>query len=222
MTASTLALPPLAPGAWGLSTGALRGGDAGWSQLVERALGESDGAIELAALAGEEWAGLVAFLRDCEPLQAGFVSVHAPTKRWRFSEAELVDDLVALPDWIGAVVVHPDAMHEPVAYGPVGERLAVENMDPRKPTGRTADELAPVLEALPRARVCFDIAHAATMDPTLEEASRILDRYGDRLSHLHVSELDADCRHMPLMPPAATRWAPLLSDLRGLPWILEA
>ena len=61
----------------------------------------------------------------------------------------------------------PSLMDDVQAYRPLGRRLAVENMDARKGGGQTVPELAHVFDQLPEARLCFDIAHAAAVDPTL-------------------------------------------------------
>jgi sugar phosphate isomerase/epimerase len=118
--------------------------------------------------------------------------------------------------------VHPDVIVDPAPYRRLGAILVVENMDPRKPTGRTADELAPLLAALPEAGLCFDVAHAAAVDPTLREAHRLLDRFCGRLRHLHVSSLDEECHHEPLRDADESAWSSVLRRCRDVPWILEA
>ena len=164
----------------------------------------------------------MSFLHRTEPLPFGFVSVHAPTKRWPWDEQHLTATFDLLPSWIDAVVVHPDVIQDPALYERFGPRIAVENMDPRKRSGRTAQELAPIFEQLPNARLCFDVAHSAAIDPTLEDAGQILDLFGDRISHVHVSQIDSACRHQPLEPENADRFAPVLERLAHLPWVLEA
>lgn len=206
----------------GASTGymaALRGD---WEALVDEALETSSFAIELAALSERELPGLQAFLDGGPSLPFRFVSVHAPTKHLRMSEEELVDRLAALPPWVDAIVVHPDVMEDPARYRRLGASLVLENMDPRKGAGRTADELAPLFAALPEAGFCFDVAHAAAVDATLEEAQRLLDRFCGRLRHVHVSSLDEDHHHEPLTAADEAAWAPVLRRCRDVPWILEA
>jgi sugar phosphate isomerase/epimerase len=108
------------------------------------------------------------------------------------------------------------------AYRRLGALCAVENMDPRKLAGRTADELEQLFVALPEAGFCFDIAHAAAVDASMDEAHALLDRVGARLRHLHVSSLDEDCHHEPLSVADETAWTPALRRCRDVPWILEA
>jgi hypothetical protein len=206
----------------GASTGymAERRGD--WEALVDEAVETSSFAVELAALSEDELPGLQAFLDDAPALPFRYLSVHAPVKHRRMSEEELVARLVDLPPWVDAIVVHPDVMDEPARYARLGSALVIENMDTRKGAGRTVDELEPLFAALPEAGFCFDVAHAAAVDPTMREAHRLLDRFCGRLRHLHVSSLDGDCHHEPLSDADETAWSPVLRRCRDVPWILEA
>jgi hypothetical protein len=194
-----------------------------WDLLVRRALDVSTLAVELAALSEPEFLSLCAWLEEhVHELPFRFLSVHAPTKARELPEDELVALLCALPPAVDAVVVHPDAMHDPRAYAPLGRTLVVENMDGRKPTGRTAGELRPYFDALPDAGFCLDVPHVGSVDTSLATAHELLDAYGERLSHVHVSSVDADCHHVPLTAADEEAFAPVLSRCRDVPWILEA
>ena len=150
------------------------------------------------------------------------MSVHAPVKHLRMPEAELVERLAHLAPRVDAIVVHPDAIGDPGLYRPLGRKLAIENMDVRKPAGQTADDLAAFFEELPDAGLCFDIAHAKSVDPSMGEGERILDAFGDRLRHVHLSSLDASCHHVSLTEDDESLFAALLNRCRDVPWILEA
>jgi len=206
----------------GASTGYMAEDRGDWQALVEQALGTSSFAVELAALSEHELPGLLDYLATAPSLPFHYLSVHAPVKHLAMDEATLVDQLAALPPWVDAVVVHPDVIEDAALYRRLGSALVVENMDPRKPSGRTAAELAPLMAQHPEAGFCFDIAHAAAVDPTLEEAHRLLDRFCGRLRHLHVSSLDEDCHHIPLSDADEQAWTSLLRRCRDVPWILEA
>jgi hypothetical protein len=207
----------------GASTGYMEEQRGDWPALVEGALETSTFAVELAALSETELPGLLAFLDGAPPLPFHYVSVHAPTKHLRMSDAELVDALLkGLPAWIDSVVIHPDVIEDIGAYRRLGALCVVENMDPRKLAGRTADELEQVFVALPDAGFCFDVAHVASVDPTLAEGERLLDRFGARLRHVHVSSLDEACHHVPLTAADEERFTRLLRRCRDVPWILEA
>ena len=118
--------------------------------------------------------------------------------------------------------MHPDTIDDAPRYAALGSALVLENMDARKRGGRTAVELAPYFAALPQAGFCFDVAHVASVDPTLAEGERLLDRFGARLRHVHVSSLDEDCHHVALTAGDEERFGALLRRCRDVPWILEA
>jgi hypothetical protein len=206
----------------GASTGYMAEHRGRWDALVDEAMATSTFAVELAALSESELPGLKAFL-DAEPaLPFRYLSVHAPVKHRAMDEEELVARLASLPPWVDAIVVHPDTIEDPARYARLGSALVIENMDTRKPTGRTAGELEPLFDALPEAGFCFDVAHAAAVDLTMDEAHRLLDRFCGRLRHLHVSSLDGDSHHEPLSDADELAWTPVLRRCRDVPWILEA
>jgi hypothetical protein len=205
----------------GASTGfltALRGDWQGLLQTVERT---STFATELAALSEPELEGLRNFLVQSGPLPFRYLSVHAPVKHLSVGEEEMISWLQALPLEVNAIVAHPDTIEDPGLYRLLGKRLVIENMDARKATGRTAEELKPVFAELPQAGFCFDIAHAWSIDPTMELASELLDHFGDRLRHVHLSSLE-NGKHVPVLPEHDLLFQPLLDRCRDVPWILEA
>jgi Xylose isomerase-like TIM barrel len=193
-----------------------------WPQLVSEALKVSSFAVELSALSEQELPSLIDFLADGTRLPFRYISVHAPSKGMSMSEPDLTCLLAALPAWIDAVVVHPDVIEDPENYLRLGRRLAIENMDRRKEDGCDAAQLRPYFEALPEAGLCFDIAHAASIDSTMEAGVEILDSFTSRLRHVHLSSLDDDSHHVPLTRADADRFSPLLDRCRDVPWILEA
>ena len=206
----------------GASTGYMAEHRGDWGTLVDEAIAVSSFAVELAALSEAELPGLQAFLDAGPSLPFRYLSVHAPVKHRAMPEDELVDRLASLPAWVDAIVVHPDTIEDPSRYARLGSALVIENMDTRKPTGRTAAELEPLLAALPEAGFCFDVAHAAAVDPSMDEAHRLLDRFCGRLRHLHVSSLDDGSHHEPLSDADELAWTPVLRRCRDVPWILEA
>jgi len=157
-------------------------------------------AVELSALRTYELSPLVRALGRLPLAGYEHVSVHAPSAFTAAEEPAIAAALlpVARRGWL--VVLHPDTIHDPRLWAPFGDRLCIENMDVRKPVGRTVVELRPVFARLPRASFCFDVAHARQCDPTLAEARRLLDAFGDRLAQVHVSQLDPQSRHVRLTP----------------------
>ncbi len=206
----------------GASTGIWPGARGDWPALGELACETSSFAVELAALDEAELAGLVGYLESGPDLPHRYISVHGPVKGRVLGEAALAGWLAALPDWVDAIVLHPDTLREPAAYARLGDRLVIENMDARKAAGRTVAELAPVFAALPEAGFCLDVAHVASVDPTLALGDALLDAFGARLRHLHVSSLDAEGCHVALTEEDEDRFSPLLGRCIDVPWILEA
>jgi hypothetical protein len=185
----------------GFSTGALAHGDfrraLGLVAPLRAELGLD--AVELSALRFEELAPLIASLDEIAPALAPYshVSLHAPSHYPAAAEPELARRLADEVPAPWTLVLHPDAVHDPDLWLPLGHRLAIENMDGRKP-GRTVGELAPLFDRLPEARFCLDLAHALQVDPTGGEAGRLLGAFGERLAEIHLSRIDDTGRHLGL------------------------
>lgn len=207
----------------GASTGYMDFSRGDWAGMVERAVEVSTFAAELSALGEDELPGLVAFLEGSPRLPFHYLSVHGPTKRRRLPEAELVALLGRLPAIVDAVVVHPDQLRVPGAWAPLGRRLVIENMDPRKTEGQLPGHLAPLFAELPKAGFCLDVAHAGAVDESMDLAHDLLDAFGARLRQLHVSSLRAGRgQHVPLYRKDEARYARVLARCPDVPWILEA
>ncbi|MDA8067527.1 MAG: TIM barrel protein [Actinomycetota bacterium] len=204
----------------GVSTGIFKQERGAWPQLVAQASGISTYVVELSALSGDELPGLLAYLRGQPRLPFRYVSVHAPAKD--FDEQTVVGQLAELPFEVRAIVVHPDAMLDPGSYRTLGTRLVIENMDDRKHAGRTVDELQPVFDDLPDAGFCFDVAHAWSVDPSMQLAHELLDQFRTRLRHVHLSSLGSDGHHIPLRAEDEQLFGEVLQRCRDVPWVLEA
>lgn len=179
----------------GFSTGALARGDVRTGLRLQEGLGVT--AIELSALRENELRPLLALLPALDLTSMRWVSVHAPSRLRSMGEEEAVQLLATLPvSW--PIIVHPNVIKDPSVWSALGERLCLENMDERKPVGRTAAELEMSFRALPHAGFCLDFGHARQIDPTLGVAMGLLRSFGDRLRQIHISELDFDSRHIPL------------------------
>lgn len=180
----------------GYSTGALARSDvhAAFALLAYR----GTGAVELSALRAHELGPLLRAVPDLDLAPYAHVSVHAPSAFTAAEEPGIARALlpVARRGWL--VIVHPDTLHDVRHWRAFGDRLCIENMDCRKPLGRTVHELRPLFARLPRASFCFDVAHARQCDPSMAQALHLLDAFGDRLAEVHVSELDAHSRHVRL------------------------
>jgi hypothetical protein len=206
----------------GASTGYMEGQREEWEELVVQAAAVSALATELSALSECELPSLVQYLHSRPLLPFRYLSVHGPSKQRQLDETELVELLRSLPPWVDAIVMHPDTMERPEAYRSLGRRLVLENMDARKQGGQSAAELGAFFDELPEAGLCFDIAHAKSVDPDMLEGHRILDEHTTRLRHVHLSSLDDQSHHVPLSDEDEILYAPLLRKCRDVPWILEA
>jgi hypothetical protein len=183
----------------GFSTGALARGD--FRAGIELQRGQGSDAIELSALREHELQPLIDALPSLDLADFTHVSVHAPAGMVELDAGSLTDLLSRLPEeW--PIIVHPTVIGEPEPWRRLGARLCIENMDRRKP-GRTVEELESVFDELEQSRFCLDLGHAAQIDPSLGEARKMIDRFGERLVQLHVSRLGPGCEHRPLDDDAA-------------------
>ncbi len=206
----------------GASTGYLSDLRGRWREQLEEATALSPFAIEVSALSEPELTSLLDFLSDDLSLPFRYLSIHGPSKDRALPESELVEMLLRLPDDVDAIVMHPDTIQDPLLYMPLGSRLVIENMDARKPTGQTASDLLSLFTELPLAGFCFDIAHAHSVDASMAIANDLLDSFGSRLRHVHVSSLSEELHHVPLSEQDATAFLPFLSRCLDVPWIFEA
>ena len=155
-------------------------------------------AVELSALRQDELRPLVDDLGNLDLHQFAYAAFHAPSSMdpsFELPAMRLLEG-VAARGW--PIIVHPNAMHTPAAWARFDDLLCIENMDKRKPAGQTAADLARIFEALPRASFCFDVGHARQVDPTMSEATAILQSFGHRLKQLHVSDVNSQSKHDPL------------------------
>jgi hypothetical protein len=204
----------------GFSTGALMLGN--FDEALRLMSGTSMTAVELSALRLAELPALIEALPTLNLRQFAYVSLHAPSRFSAAEENEVIEHLHRVPNE-RPIIVHPDTIHDPGKWTQFGDRLVIENMDRRKPDGRSADELSRWFDRLPNARLCLDLAHAHQCDRTMTEAFRILAKFRDRICQLHISELDSTGHHFSLSFGAIRAFlevAPLIPAL--CPAILES
>ncbi|MGC2321819.1 MAG: hypothetical protein WA463_04225 [Terriglobales bacterium] len=160
--------------------------------------GKAVNAIEISALRQEELRPIIQDLPDLDLARFDYRSFHAPSQLELAFEQSAVELLGRVSSKGWPIVVHPDAIHTPDLWRPFGKNLCIENMDKRKPMGRTVDELRFIFDSFPEASFCFDVGHARQVDPTMSGAAAILHSYGDRLLQLHVSEVNTQSKHDPI------------------------
>src|SRR5271156_710208 len=169
----------------GFSTGAVAKGDFRQALALLRQAGLN--AVELSALREDELPQLAISLASLDLSGFAYVSVHIPSTLNRLTESDVLR--LVEPALLRGfpIVMHPDTIKTPELWRRLGQAVLIENMDKRKPTGRTTAELGECLNLLPDAGVCFDVAHARQVDPTMSEASQMLRAFGPRIRQIHVS-----------------------------------
>ncbi len=181
---------------YGFSTGALARGD--FASALRMLAPYDLKAVEISALRSTELRSVVESLPTLPLRRFEHVTVHAPSKFDASEEEAIASAIAKVLPFVHGVILHAEAFHDPRVWHPFGAKLLVENADIRKRRGRTAAEMETVLDALPDARVCLDLAHAHQVDFSLNETRRMLHAFGDRIGQIHLSQLDHACRHEPL------------------------
>ena len=205
----------------GFSTGALALGD--YLHGLEMLRGTQANAVELSALREPELPTLMAGLDGLQLDQFQYVSVHAPSRLLALSEQVAADALLPCLDRGWNVVLHPDVIRDAGCWRPFGPRLCLENMDKRKTTGRTPDEMAAFADDLPDASICLDLAHAKQVDSTFALARFIIRRFGaKRIAQVHLSELDSRSHHQPLSMAMVEAVRDISHWIPEVPVILES
>lgn len=180
----------------GFSTGALAKGDFCHALTLMRGK-QKLGAIELSALREFELERLAQTAPTLDLAQFSYVSVHAPSKLNTVSEHAAFDLLSSLPSrW--PIVAHPELVRTPSLWRRLGARLCLENMDNRKTTARTVDEMRHMFATYPEASFCLDLGHARQVDPTMASAVRMASEFRSRLKQIHLSEVGPRGEHLPL------------------------
>src|SRR5258708_8665078 len=131
----------------GFSTGALAFSD--FRSALDLLKDKSVDAVELSALRHHELLPLLQAIHALDLGQYKYTSLHAPSAYEPRFETEICRALAELtpPDW--PIIVHPDTIHDFEMWSAFGNRLCIENMDRRKPVGRTAEELEIIFTRLP-------------------------------------------------------------------------
>jgi hypothetical protein len=204
----------------GFSTGALARGDFRAALAILRQHDIS--VIELSALRFEELTPLVNALPSLDLSHFAFVAVHAPSRFAPDCEQWVVAQLCRFTEQGYPVIVHPDVILQPERWCALGNLLVIENMDKRKPVGRTVPELREIFRLVPAARFCFDIGHARQVDPSMTEASLLLSTFRDRLVEIHMSEVNTASRHDPISLNAVMAFSAIAAAVpEEIPIILE-
>lgn len=205
----------------GFSTGALARGDFRLALQILKAT--CTDAVELSALRTEELTHLAETVDSLDLSQFRHISVHAPSKFAARDETAIIRRLEFCLRRRWPVVIHPDAIISFSCWRDFGDLLLVENMDKRKPVGRSVPELKRVFDVLPEARLCFDIAHARQFDSSMTESYLIVKTFSRIISQIHISEVDTRSRHVRISPSAMRDYQEIASLIPpAVPLILES
>jgi hypothetical protein len=180
----------------GFSTGAIAYAD--FRRALELLRDETITCIELSALRFQETDSLVSSICELDLTRYSYVSFHAPSSFDSEQEEVLVNQLWNFLPRHWPIILHPDTIHDLSLWRRFGSQLTIENMDLRKPSGRTVEELSAVFEGLPEAVFCFDIGHARQCDASMTEAYRMLRSFQGKLKQVHVSEVNTSSQHDPV------------------------
>lgn len=203
----------------GFSTGALAYSD---FRTALRMLHDEDiPAVELSALRMPEWVPLVEALESLDLSDFNYISIHLPSLMDTSEERQIVSSLHGLPHHDWPLILHPDTVSDFGLWSELGERICIENMDKRKPSGRTQPELDLIFQQLPMARLCFDIGHAWQVDPTMNEAYEILKCYREKIVQIHVSEVNSRSKHDVLSYSTIQSFRDISHMIPSVPLILE-
>lgn len=177
----------------GFSTGALALSD--FRRALRMLQDQPVSVIELSAIREHEFIPLLRSLDDLDLSQFEYISIHAPSSFSQANELSIFRELYEIRDRGWPIVVHPDTLHDYSLWRELGDLLCIENMDKRKPVGRTVRELELLFEEFPDASFCFDIGHARQVDTSMIGAYRMLKRFSTRLRQVHISEVNTQNKH---------------------------
>ncbi len=170
-----------------------------------------------------EWHPSEGWEQAVESLGLKTLSIHLP-KGGPEKQARVIGylDYLAQADpaaRIGAVL-HPDQGYDWDIFGD-GALICIENLDATRPGYQTPEDLQKFFQRLPKARFCFDVAHAFAVDPSGSLAHELLVAFGDKISHLHISHVEANGRHCEMRPEHCLRYQPVLEKINPVPIVME-
>ena len=178
--------------------------------------------VEISALRMTEWQPLIQALDHLDLSAFDFVSIHLPSAMNATEEISVTQSLRGIQQRKYPFILHPDVITDFGQWREFGKLICVENMDKRKAIGRTEVELEVIFRQLPEARFCFDIGHAWQVDPTMTEAYSILKCYREKLTQIHVSEVNSRSKHDKLSYATIQSFRDVAHMIpAGLPIILE-
>ncbi len=121
-----------------------------------------------------------------------YVSFHAPKFNYENNE-ETKNILKRISKFhktirqLDLVVFHPDTVKDFSIFNKIDFNVGFENMDRRKESCRSVDDIEVVLLKDQKFRFVLDINHAYTNDPTMKLAEEFYKRLGNKITQIHLS-----------------------------------
>jgi hypothetical protein len=114
--------------------------------------------VELSALREAELEPLTKTIQTLDLAHFDYIAVHAPSRVK--DERRVIDLLEPIGELGWPIVLHPDSINDWSLWRTFGAQVCLENMDNRKPIGRSRTELHACFDRLPEASFCLDLGHA--------------------------------------------------------------
>lgn len=115
---------------------------------------------------------------------------------------------------IDYVVVHPDLVDDWDVFDEISIPVAIENMDNRKKSFRTLQELRDFFQKYPHFKLVFDVQHWVVNGYDFNHIPEVLDEFHDRIVGVHLSGVGSDKYHIPV---CRNNQRELVESLQNLP-----
>ncbi|MBU0598642.1 hypothetical protein KKF61_06685 [Patescibacteria group bacterium] len=132
-----------------------------------------------------------------------YVSFHAPKMYYKNNEEtheilNLIENFYKKVYPLDMVVFHPDNVIELEVFNNLPFPVGFENMDNRKPFGKTSSDLLKLLKKNSKFHFILDVNHLKTNNQDMPQLDEFYNKLGTRLAHYHVSGLTSKLTHAPL------------------------
>jgi len=155
-----------------------------------------------------------------------YCSIHTPAYAYQHDEMsykilDFIDTLCkTLP--IHNIVLHPDTVVDWSVFLKYKHLpISIENMDDRKKSHKSVEDLQKVFDAYPHFKFILDLQHCFVNDPSMQLAKDFHQAFGDRLVEYHISGYDPKLLHYPLFK---TKQDGIIKavERKDLPMIIES
>ena len=119
-------------------------------------------------------------------------------------------------------VMHPNFTHNFDEIEAFFSRIAIENMDDRKESFRSLNQLRDFFDRYPHFKLVFDVQHWVVNGYDVNRIPAILDEFQDRIVSVHLSGVGSDKYHIPVCRSKQRELVESLQDLPAhIPIVLE-